>query len=375
MSHIKLNNLVKRYGSIQTLHGIDLDIEEGEFTVLVGPSGCGKSTLLRMIAGLEEITDGELYVNNQYINDVDAAERGVAMVFQNYALYPHMSVAENMGFALKIAGEPKEQIRARVEKAANILHLTEYLERKPKALSGGQRQRVAIGRAIVRQPDIFLFDEPLSNLDAALRVNMRVELAKLHHTLGNTMIYVTHDQTEAMTMADKIVVMNAGRIEQIGSPLELYNHPHNTFVAGFLGMPKINMLDAVVEAVDNEKVTVKTVSDTRITLDRVETAVSVGEKLTLGIRPDYCVVSSRDENSIHGSITVTEQMGGHTLIYSDLDNGQQFTLKIEGQLSVKHGQSVKIGLNPDMCYLFNEAGKNIRTILDQEAASSLEAVA
>jgi lactose/L-arabinose transport system ATP-binding protein len=242
MSGLQLNDVIKRYGATQVIHGVDLEIEDGEFCVFVGPSGCGKSTLLRMVAGLEETTRAAS-IGGRDVTHLDPAERGVAMVFQTYALYPHMTVAENMGFGLKMTGHPKSEIDAKVAEASRVLKLDDYLSRKPKALSGGQRQRVAIGRAIVRGPDVFLFDEPLSNLDAELRVEMRVEIARLHNEIGATMIYVTHDQVEAMTLADKIVVLRAGRIEQVGKPLDLYNDPDNRFVAGFIGSPAMNFFE------------------------------------------------------------------------------------------------------------------------------------
>jgi multiple sugar transport system ATP-binding protein len=243
MGQVSLKGIHKRYGEVEVIKGIDLEVRDGEFLVFVGPSGCGKSTLLRMIAGLEDITAGELRIDGQRANDVHPAERGAAMVFQSYALYPHMTVAENMGFALRMAGVPRAERDAQVRRAAEVLRITDLLDRLPKALSGGQRQRVAIGRAIVRKPKVFLFDEPLSNLDAALRVNMRIELTRLHRELGTTMIYVTHDQVEAMTMGDRIAVFNQGRVEQLGAPLDLYNAPANQFVAGFLGAPRINLIE------------------------------------------------------------------------------------------------------------------------------------
>src|SRR5215218_5604764 len=246
MATVTLNDIRKSYGDVQIIKGVDLKVEDREFCVFVGPSGCGKSTLLRMIAGLEEITAGDLMIDGQRVNDVPPSERGLAMVFQSYALYPHMSVADNMGFSLRLAGVPRDERRVKVMEAARVLHLDKLLDRKPKELSGGQRQRVAIGRAIVRKPKVFLFDEPLSNLDAALRVQMRIELARLHDELAATMIYVTHDQVEAMTMADKIVVLQGGVIEQVGSPLELYHHPRNLFVAGFIGSPKMNLMPGQV---------------------------------------------------------------------------------------------------------------------------------
>src|SRR5262249_25232625 len=242
MAGLKLQNVVKKFGQTEVLHGVSLQIDDGEFVVFVGPSGCGKTTMLRIIAGLEEATDGEVWIGNRQVNEADPANRGVAMVFQTYALYPHMSVEENMGFGLRMARRPKQEIKERVSRAAEILHLKPYLKRRPKELSGGQRQRVAIGRAIVREPDVFLFDEPLSNLDAELRVQMRIELSKLHSELQATMVYVTHDQVEAMTLAEKIIVLNQGRVEQVGRPMDLYRDPANLFVAGFLGAPKMNFL-------------------------------------------------------------------------------------------------------------------------------------
>src|SRR6266478_6739619 len=244
MASLKLKNIVKQFGQIQVIHGISLEIEDGEFVVFVGPSGCGKTTLLRVIAGLEEMTEGEVWIGNRKVNNEDPASRGVAMVFQSYALYPHMNVEENMGFGLRMAKRPKHEIKERVARAAEILQLTPLLRRRPKQLSGGQRQRVAIGRAIVREPEVFLFDEPLSNLDAKLRVNMRAELIKLHERLDATMLYVTHDQVEAMTMGDRIVVMRNGFIQQVGPPMEVYNQPQNQFVAGFIGSPPMNFLEA-----------------------------------------------------------------------------------------------------------------------------------
>ena len=244
MSGVSLRNVKKTFGNVPVIHGVDIEIDKGEFVVFVGPSGCGKSTLLRMIAGLEEITDGDLLINDQRVNDVDPSNRGVAMVFQTYALYPHMSVDQNMGFGLRMNGMPKAEVAERVMRAARILQIEELLDRKPRQLSGGQRQRVAIGRAIVRNPQVFLFDEPLSNLDAELRVATRLEIAKLHHQLaGSTMIYVTHDQVEAMTLADKIVVLRKGVVEQIGAPMELYERPANLFVAGFIGSPRMNLIN------------------------------------------------------------------------------------------------------------------------------------
>src|SRR3954468_16575247 len=287
MATVTLNGLQKSYGDVQIIKGVDLQVDDREFCVFVGPSGCGKSTLLRMIAGLEEITAGELMIDGKRVNDVPPSDRGLAMVFQSYALYPHMSVEDNMGFSLRLAGVSKEERRAKVGEAARVLHLDKLLDRKPKELSGGQRERVAIGRAIVRKPRVFLFDEPLSNLDAALRVQMRIELARLHDELQATMIYVTHDQVEAMTMADKIVVLQGGIVEQAGSPLELYHHPRNIFVAGFIGSPKMNFLPATVESVGGGGgVTVRLDGGGSVTVPVQQGWVKPGDPVKLGVRPE-----------------------------------------------------------------------------------------
>src|SRR5664280_1539690 len=287
MANVEVKNVRKVYASLEVIKGVDLTVREREFVVFVGPSGCGKSTLLRMIAGLEEITSGDVLIDGVRVNDVPPDARGLAMVFQAYALYPHMSVADNMGFALRLAGVHKDERRTKVLAAAKILQLEPLLDRKPGQLSGGQRQRVAIGRAIVRNPKVFLFDEPLSNLDAALRVQMRVELAKLHRDLKATMIYVTHDQVEAMTMADRIVVLNAGLVEQVGSPLELYNRPRNRFVAGFIGSPTMNFVEVKATATSAQGVTVQLSGGATLIVPVANANVSVGDTLTLGVRPDH----------------------------------------------------------------------------------------
>src|SRR6202047_2803332 len=285
MAGLKLQNIVKRFGQVEVIHGISLQIDDGEFVVFVGPSGCGKSTMLRIIAGLEEATEGEVWIGDRQMNNIDPANRGVAMVFQTYALYPHMSVEENMGFGLRMAKRPKHEIKERVARAAEILQLSQYLKRRPKELSGGQRQRVAIGRAIVREPDVFLFDEPLSNLDAALRVSTRVEIARLHRLLGATMVYVTHDQVEAMTLGDRIVVMNKGRLEQVGKPPDLYYAPANLFVAGFIGSPAMNFFEAKVESVEGRHARVAGAGFR--SFDLPATSLTVGDALTVGIRPEH----------------------------------------------------------------------------------------
>ncbi|NTJ44449.1 sn-glycerol-3-phosphate ABC transporter ATP-binding protein UgpC [Agrobacterium larrymoorei] len=356
-SSITLEKIVKRYGALPVVHGIDLKIEPGEFTVFVGPSGCGKSTLLRMIAGLEEISGGELKIDGERVNETAASKRGIAMVFQSYALYPHMSVYKNLAFGLETAGYKKAEIEARVQKAADILQIGPLLQRKPKALSGGQRQRVAIGRAIVREPKIFLFDEPLSNLDAELRVQMRVEIAKLHQSLGSTMIYVTHDQVEAMTMADKIVVLRDGRIMQVGRPLDLYNNPANQFVAGFIGSPKMNFLEARLSPSDSSRRTVD-VAGRQIVLDRpLETRD--GERLTLGVRPEHIQPTSQSASLGDGSIQLVEHLGGSTVIYTNTADGQPVTVLLEGQKQLRMGETVPLAFDLANAHIFGEDGRRV----------------
>ncbi len=346
---IQLRKLVKAYGDIEVVHGIDLDIDPGEFTVFVGPSGCGKSTLLRMIAGLEPITGGDLLIDGERMNDVPASRRGIAMVFQSYALYPHMNVYQNLAFGLETAKTPKAEIKERVQRAAEILQIVPLLQRKPKQLSGGQRQRVAIGRAIVREPRIFLFDEPLSNLDAELRVQMRVEIAKLHNDLGNTMIYVTHDQVEAMTMADKIVVLRAGFIEQAGAPLELYNNPKNLFVAGFIGSPKMNFLTA-----SDDGGSVK-VAGNVLSLSR-----AVSGTTTLGVRPEHITIADGSGVKLADvRVDLVENLGGQTVVYATTTDGQPLNIVLEGQRKVELGSTVSAYIDPARLHLFNAEGSVI----------------
>ncbi len=304
MADVQLSNVKKAFGDVQIIKGVDLGIADGEFCVFVGPSGCGKSTLLRMIAGLETITSGELAIGGRPMTDVEPADRGVAMVFQSYALYPHMTVRDNIGFGLRMTGHEKADIEKRTKRAADMLQLEKLMDRKPSQLSGGQRQRVAIGRAIVREPDVFLFDEPLSNLDAALRVQMRIEIGKLHQDLKSTMIYVTHDQVEAMTMADKIVVLNAGLIEQVGSPLELYHRPRNTFVAGFIGSPKMNFLKTTA-AMQGDKIVVAVPGGGGVTLEGRGTKVEQNQPVTLGIRPEHITLGGTD---LKGTVRLAEYL-------------------------------------------------------------------
>ena len=336
MTGVTLSRVVKRFGEVEVIHGVDLDIADGEFCVFVGPSGCGKSTLLRMVAGLEETTDGRITIGSRDVTRADPAERGVAMVFQTYALYPHMTVAENMGFGLKMTGHPKAEIEAKVAEASRILKLDDYLARKPKALSGGQRQRVAIGRAIVRGPEVFLFDEPLSNLDAELRVEMRVEIARLHREIGATMIYVTHDQVEAMTLADKIVVLRKGRVEQVGRPLDLYHDPDNKFVAGFIGSPAMNFIDGIVAA------------DGGVNCPGFGRAVKpacrlpeAGQKVTLGLRPQHLSLS---EGTTH-KVEVTEALGGVSFIHVVAETGEKLVVESRDDPKVRLGDKVGIGFD------------------------------
>jgi multiple sugar transport system ATP-binding protein len=354
MSTLSLRNIYKHYGAVEIIKNVNLDVADREFIVLVGPSGCGKSTLLRMIAGLEEITSGELKIDGEMMNDVEADERGLAMVFQSYALYPHMSVADNMGFALKLAGVPKPQRDAKVLEAAKILQLEQLLDRKPKQLSGGQRQRVAIGRAIVRQPKIFLFDEPLSNLDAALRVQMRIELAELHRKLNATMIYVTHDQIEAMTMADRIVVLRAGVIEQVGTPLELYDSPANTFVAGFIGSPKMNLIEARVTDVSPAGTTLFFSGGASLAVPS-QPALTAGRRVTVGLRPEALGVS--DKGTMTGVVDVVEHLGSETLAYVNLGTGMLVTAKLDKASPVAVGDQLHLGVTNGEPLLFDEDGK------------------
>jgi len=351
MAGVSLSKVVKKYGEVEVIHGVDLEIKDGEFCVFVGPSGCGKSTLLRMIAGLEKITDGELSIGDRLVNEVDAAERGVAMVFQSYALYPHMTVEQNMGFGLKMNGVRAGEIKTKVTEASNVLKLGPYLSRKPAALSGGQRQRVAIGRAIVRGPEVFLFDEPLSNLDAELRVEMRVELSRLHGEIGTTMIYVTHDQVEAMTLADKIVVLRDGYVEQVGAPLELYEDPDNQFVAGFIGSPGMNFIDGVVKA---GKVSIPGLG--RL----VESSAALpgeGQPVRVGVRPQELSLAEGGDLSV----TLVEQLGGSAQIYLETTGGERLIVESKGNLAPAEGTKVGVTFDDASALLFDPSdGRRLR---------------
>ena len=360
MSELHVKGLSKSFGPVRVLQDINLEVRDQEFVVLVGPSGCGKSTLLRLMAGLEDITVGELLIDGQSMNDVPPAMRGLAMVFQSYALYPHMSVAENMSVGLRIAGVSKDAIHKKVASAAEILQLTNLLDRLPKQLSGGQRQRVAIGRAIVRNPKIFLFDEPLSNLDAALRLQMRLELAKLRQDLKATIVYVTHDQVEAMTLADKIVVMNEGRIEQIGAPLDLYQRPVSRFVAGFIGSPKMNFIEASV-ATEAGRGVVEIDGETgRMELPKANAKVE--GRVTIGIRPEDIRVGEGKEDGfpLNVKVGVVERLGPNSYAYAHMAGGSPMTIELDGKSAVKVGDTLRIAMPQDAIHVFREDGKAVR---------------
>jgi multiple sugar transport system ATP-binding protein len=362
MAGVKLVNVQKAFGDVKVLHDINLEINDGEFIVFVGPSGCGKSTLLRVIAGLEEITSGELTIGGKLVNDVPPAERGIAMVFQSYALYPHMTLFDNMAFGLKLAHMPRPEIEAAVQQAAKVLHIEHLLDRKPKALSGGQRQRVAIGRAIVRKPEVFLFDEPLSNLDAALRVRMRYEFAKLHEHLKTTMVYVTHDQVEAMTLADRIVVLSTGKIEQVGSPLEVYEMPVNKFVAGFIGSPKMNFIGAKVVEAGATSALVRLKSGAQIRVEVDASGAKADDEVTLGIRPEHLDLHAT-ENLIEATVTFVESLGSASHAYSTYPGVEEtLTCNLPGQTPVDAGDTLRLGIPADCSHLFAADGRAFRRL-------------
>ena len=342
MADVNLKSVKKTYDKTEVIHGVDLDINSGEFIVFVGPSGCGKSTLLRMIAGLEDITEGKISIGGEVVNEIIAAERGVAMVFQSYALYPHMTVFNNMAFALKQAKTPVDEINRRVLEAAKILQIESLFERLPKQLSGGQRQRVAIGRAIVRNPKVFLFDEPLSNLDAALRVQTRIEIAKLHSQLTATMIYVTHDQVEAMTLADRIVVINQGVIEQVGTPIELYNSPKNQFVAEFIGSPKMNMINIQ----NGEK------------FDWINLNPP-SEASKIGIRPEHLSLANNGSHKLKGTVRHIENLGEHLLCYINLEKDNEITAKLDVNSDIKINEKINLNWHQDHQHFFDSSGLSI----------------
>jgi multiple sugar transport system ATP-binding protein len=333
MGSIRLEGVSKTFGRTTVIPGVDLDIQDGTFVVFVGPSGCGKSTLLRLIAGLEDVSAGRIIIDGNDVAKLPPAKRGLAMVFQSYALYPHMTVRKNIGFGLRMAGRPRDEVARKVEAASNVLNLSAYLDRKPGELSGGQRQRVAIGRAIVREPKAFLFDEPLSNLDAALRVQMRLEIARLQKNLATTTVYVTHDQVEAMTLADRIVVLNGGRVEQVGSPLELYSRPDNLFVAGFIGSPRMNFVSGELAA-------------------RMDAA-------TIGVRPEH-LVASRDGEGWRGTVVAAEHLGSDTFLYIDVPQTDGITARAIGELGLKQGDPVRVTPDPARIHRFDSQGRALR---------------
>jgi multiple sugar transport system ATP-binding protein len=355
MADVVLKNVQKSFGRVKVIHGVDLDIKDGEFVVFVGPSGCGKSTLLRLVAGLEDITAGDLFIGGERVNDLVPAKRGIAMVFQSYALYPHMNVYDNMAFGLELAKSSKQEIDVKVREAARMLQIDSLLDRKPRQLSGGQRQRVAIGRAIVRDPKVFLFDEPLSNLDAALRVQTRIEIAKLHNDTRATMIYVTHDQVEAMTLADRIVVLNAGRIEQVGTPLELYHRPANLFVAGFIGSPQMNFFECQVAGVGPDEVLVSLPSGGTLSVPVAPESLQPGEAVTLGVRPDHVRVSA--QGSLLGRVELVEELGENHLLYVDVGQDRRLTVREPGDARHEAGSTVNLDLDRASCHLFKRSGE------------------
>jgi ABC-type sugar transport system ATPase subunit len=359
MAEVVLRDVRKSFDGLEIIHGVSFTVHDGEFVVFVGPSGCGKSTLLRMIAGLETVTSGDLSIDGKRCNDLPPPERGVAMVFQSYALYPHMSVYENMAFSLKLGKMKKEEVRAKVMRAADILQIVPLLERKPKQLSGGQRQRVAIGRAIVREPKAFLFDEPLSNLDAALRVQMRIEIGKLHRELKTTIIYVTHDQVEAMTMASRIVVLNGGVVEQVGAPLELYHHPNNKFVAGFIGSPKMNFLAGRLVSADARLARVVLRGGHEVTVAVDATRAAKDSEVTVGIRPEHVErATGATVGRVLGEVALVENLGESSLVYVKLPETDELTLwRSEGTSSAKEGEAIDLGIQPHVSHLFDAEGK------------------
>ncbi len=363
MAKLSLRNVQKTYaGNVKVVHGIDMEIADGEFIVIVGPSGCGKSTLLRMVAGLETITGGEVHIGDKVVNQLEPAERDIAMVFQNYALYPHMSVYENMAYGLKIRGMSKADIEARVKHAAGILELAPLLERRPRQLSGGQRQRVAMGRAIVREPSVFLFDEPLSNLDAKLRVQMRLELKELHRRLGTTSLYVTHDQVEAMTLADRMMVLNGGRVEQIGSPLEVYARPASTFVAGFIGSPPMNLIPVERNNGGGEAQMRVTGGDAQAgaaTLGHLPMGLHLPERALLGLRPEHVEPCASHEAIAEVDVRVVEALGADSFAYGSL-GGQPIVVRLDSQMGVRAGDRLPITTSADHLHFFDAgSGKRI----------------
>jgi ABC-type sugar transport system ATPase subunit len=359
VADININSVNKYFGDVHVIKDMSLDVKSQSFTVLVGPSGCGKSTMLRMIAGLEDINSGTISIEGQIVNDLPPKQRNIAMVFQSYALYPHMTVFDNMAFGLKLEKRSKDEINERVNEAARILQIEDYLKRKPKQLSGGQRQRVAIGRAITRKPKVFLFDEPLSNLDAALRVQMRVELAKLHDQLNATMIYVTHDQTEAMTLADDIIVLDEGIISQQGTPMELYKNPENLFVAGFIGSPKMNFISSDILSKNENNTEVNILGSSKITVPKTSSSSSVGDQVHLGIRPEHLIVNQKGDASWESKVFVVEKLGSGTYLYLEKEN-EPLVVEAEGDTNIKVGDTIMVGFDASKCHLFDNNSQSFK---------------
>jgi multiple sugar transport system ATP-binding protein len=358
MAEVRMQSIYKQFGNTEVIHGVDLEVDDNEFVVLVGPSGCGKSTLLRLIAGLEDVTSGEIEIDGVRVDYLPPAKRGIAMVFQSYALYPHMNVYQNMSFGLRLAKTDKQIVDQKVRDAAEILQITELLERKPKELSGGQRQRVAIGRAIVRDPKVFLFDEPLSNLDAKLRVQMRIELTKLHRELNATMVYVTHDQVEAMTMADKIVVLREGYVEQVGAPLDLYHNPANMFVAGFIGSPAMNFMDGKISGISDQAVEFELNSKQKFQVPcQPGEQAAAGSSIKAGVRPEHLELTGDSDAILQGEVFAVERLGGETYLYVQTEQNNELTVHATGDKIVSVGDSVSIGFAPESCHLFDGQGQ------------------
>ena len=352
MADISINKINKYYGDVHVIKDVSLKIKSQSFTVLVGPSGCGKSTMLRMIAGLEDINSGEISIDGIVVNDLPPKQRNIAMVFQSYALYPHMTVFDNMAFGLKLEKRSKDEINDRVQEAAKILQIQDYLMRKPKQLSGGQRQRVAIGRAITRKPKVFLFDEPLSNLDAALRVQMRVELAKLHDQLNATMVYVTHDQTEAMTLADDIVVLDGGIVSQKGNPMNLYNNPSNLFVAGFIGSPKMNFISSKIISKNQDSTEIDLFGSSTLKVPKINQKINEGDEVHLGIRPEHLTINGEGDATWESKVFVAEKLGSGTFLYLEKE-GEPLVVHTEGDSNIKVGDTIKVGFSASRCHLFD----------------------
>ena len=353
---VEIKNLDLRFGNLKVLENLNLGINNGEFLVLLGSSGCGKSTLLNSIAGLLEISDGQIFINGQNVTWAEPSERGIGMVFQSYALYPQMTVEGNLSFGLKNAKLPRDEIKSRVARAAEILQIEPLLKRKPAELSGGQRQRVAIGRALVRDVEVFLFDEPLSNLDAKLRADLRVEIKQLHQKLNNTMIYVTHDQTEAMTLADDIVVLDEGIVSQKGSPMELYSNPSNLFVGGFIGSPKMNFVDSKILSATNDSTEIDIFGTSKITIPKTSSNSSNGDSVTLGIRPEHLLVNQDGDASWESKVFVVEKLGSGTFLYLEKD-GEPLVVETEGDSNIKVGDTVKVGFTASRCQLFDSSNQ------------------